>query len=840
MAKSLVIVESPAKARTLGKYLGKDFNVLASVGHIKDLPQNALGVEIENGFKPKYSIIPGKKDVVDRIRKAAKSAQTIYLAADPDREGEAIAWHLKDEIAKVKENKDKEYLRVLVTEITSRGVKEAFDSPRSFNDKERRDLFDAQQARRILDRLVGYKISPLLWVKVKRGLSAGRVQSVAVRFIVERERLARAFKPEEYWTLTARLEGSLPPSFEAKLAKIDGKRAKVKNGDEANEIRDALLKGSFVLSNVTRKTKLRSPVPPFITSKLQQEASRKLRFSAKYTMGLAQKLYEGVDLGDEGPVGLITYMRTDSVRVSEAALAEVRSYITEKFGKEYAPETPNYYKNRKNIQDAHEAIRPTSVMRSPESVRQYFKAGEEDAFKLYELIWKRFIASQMTPAVFDQTLFEIENGRYTLTAAGEIMKFNGFIAVYEEGRDEAQPEPNSDDNGAGEPEGETQSGLLPNLEKGETLRPLDMAATQKFTEPPPRYSEATLVRELEEKGIGRPSTYAAILSNIQDRGYVEKKQGKFYPTELGELITDLLVASFSKIIDEKFTAEMENKLDQVEEGGEDWKKLLEDFYSAFESQLSIAQEQMSKVKGTVAEDAKCPVCQADMIIRWGKRGAFLACSKYPECQGSMDFTRDDSGKIVPIEKKEPKSVGVCPTCGAQMVLRNGRFGKFAACVRYPECKTTAQLKNLNKEENAPAEENVAAANGEGEDKKDKTPKQKVGECPKCKSDLVIRKGRFGRFISCSNYPKCDYKAPLSIKVPCPKRCGGQIVEKRTRHGKIFYGCSNYPNCDYSTWKRPVERVCPSCGAPSMVEYYSKEGAVFKCELCQAEDRETRA
>ncbi len=817
MAKSLVVVESPAKAKTIGKYLGKEFTVVASVGHIKDLPPRKLGVDIEHGFEPQYQLIRGKQDVVERIKKAAKGAEKVFLASDPDREGEAIAWHVMDEIKKSRSGKNKEFYRVMMHEITARGVKSAFEDLHTFDEPERQHLFYAQLARRILDRLVGYQISPLLWKKVKRGLSAGRVQSVAVRFVVDREREIRAFVPEEYWNISALLEGDKKPEFKAKLIKINGKKAAIHNEEEASNIEQEVKAAGFILRKIVRKTRKRNPVPPFITSRLQQEAARKLRFSARKTMTIAQKLYEGVDVGEEAPVGLITYMRTDSVRVSDIALDEVRQFISERFGEQYLPKKPNIYKNKKNIQDAHEAIRPTSVSRTPESVKKYLS---RDEYRLYELIWKRFVASQMTPAVFDQTVFEIESGKYLFQAIGEIMKFAGFLSVYEEGKDDS-----SDDS-------DNDQATLPELSEGDSLKLLELIKKQSFTQPPPRYTEATLVRELEEKGIGRPSTYAAILSNIQDKGYVEKKQGRFEPTKLGELITDLLKVSFPEIMDAAFTAEMEEKLDKVEEGSLEWKALLEEFYQWFEKRLEEAKEGMKRVKGEEVEGIKCPVCGAPMVIRWGKRGSFLACSQYPTCTGSMDFEYGKDGEIIPIEPKPPEVVGKCPTCGADMHIKVGRSGEFAACSNYPECRTTASIKRNEDGSIELIFEKQEAASSDSD-----AEKQDMGTCPKCGSALVVRKGKYGAFLACSAYPKCDYRAPLppqSTGVPCPKGCGGELLERRTRKRRVFYGCSNYPECDFATWKKPVAKECPNCHAPSMVEVYHNKKLFYRCELCETE------
>ena len=747
MVKSLVIVESPAKARTLGKYLGKDFHVVASVGHVKDLPRKSIGVEIEADFEPEYVVIPGKKRVMQEIKKQAKLVDDVYLASDPDREGEAIAFHIVNELRKG-DGKKKKYFRMLIHEITKRGVSSAIEGAVEF-DETRKHIFDAQQARRVLDRLVGYQISPILWKKVQAGLSAGRVQSVAVRFVVEREREVRAFVPEEYWTLVSRMKGSKDPEFNVKLVKKEGKKLRVGTEADMNAIMAELEAGSFTLADVTRKQRLRSPIPPFITSKLQQEAARKLRFTAKQTMAVAQRLYEGIELPDEGPVGLITYMRTDSVRIADEALQEVREYIGKAHGAEYLPEKPNYYKNRKNIQDAHEAIRPTSSMRTPENIKKHLS---DEEFKLYDLIWKRFVASQMSQARFDQTVFEVVNGPYSFNAQADILTFPGFLSLYEEGKDAANGE-----NGNG-------SETLPILEAGETLACTAMEKKQNYTQPPARFTEASLVKEMEERGIGRPSTYATILSTIQDKGYVNKNKGKFVPTELGELITDLLMVSFPEIMDADFTADLENRLDDVEEGSVQWRKLLATFYEPFARQLEEAKDGMRNVKReAIPTDVDCPACGKKMVIRWGKRGSFLACSGYPECRTTMEYERDENGKVIPREMKQ----------------------------------------------------------------------EDVGDCPKCGAKLLVRNGRFGRFISCSTYPDCDYRASYSTGAKCPREdCDGNLVEKRTRKGRTFYGCSKYPACDFATWNEPVAQKCPSCGVDSMVKLSRNGRQILQCEICK--------
>ncbi|MFQ5736065.1 MAG: type I DNA topoisomerase [Thermodesulfobacteriota bacterium] len=702
MAKSLVIVESPAKAKTINKFLGKDFTVLASVGHVKDLPKSKLGVEIEKDFTPHYEIIKGKANTIKELRKAGKAAERIYLAPDPDREGEAIAWHIAEEIDKKKEKT----LRVLFSEITEKAVREAIAHPTSLDQHK----FEAQQARRVLDRLVGYQVSPILWDKVRRGLSAGRVQSVAVRLICDREREVQAFVPREYWSITAELEaaGGQAP-FHAKLAKKDGKKIELSNGDEAGGVLKDLEGAEYRIASVVKKEVKRNPAPPFITSKLQQEASRKLGFTAKKTMMLAQQLYEGVEIGSEGPVGLISYMRTDSIRISSEAIASARTYIEARFGPEYLPAKPVVYKSKKKAQDAHEAIRPTYFQYDPESVRKYLS---KDQFRLYLLIWNRFIACQMKPALIDQTRVQIGARAYTFAASGSTVKFQGFMAVYVEGVDVE----------------EEKEGLLPSLKEGMELKLLSIAPAQHFTQPPPRFTEATLVKELEEKGIGRPSTYAAIISTIQDREYVVKDGRQLKPTELGFLVTDMLVQSFPEILNVEFTAHMEEELDMIEEGTVPWRKTMKEFYGPFSQSLEKAKKDMKNVKAEeVPTDISCDKCGKPMVIKWGRKGKFLACTGYPECRNTKDFRTDEDGKVVPVERQEQTVDTMCPKCGKPMTLKSGRFGRFLACSDYPECKTTL-----------PYSTGIQCPNDDG-------------------GMLVERRTKKGRtFFSCSKYPKCDY------------------------------------------------------------------------------------
>jgi DNA topoisomerase I len=753
--RALVVVESPAKAKTIKKYLGAGYTVKASVGHVVDLPKSKMGVDVEHGFLPEYVPIQGKSKIIQEIKKAAGDVDIVYLAPDPDREGEAIAWHLAEEIRPANSN----IKRILFNEITKRGIADGLSRPGEIDTHK----FEAQQARRILDRLVGYQISPILWNKVQRGLSAGRVQSVAVRLVVEREREIAAFKPEEYWTLEADLEGPLPPAFRARLSKVDGKKAELTNGPDTKKIADELKALPLSVTDVERKERRKNPLPPFITSRLQQEAARKLRFTAKRTMAVAQRLYEGLELGD-GPVGLITYMRTDSTRLSDDALADARNYVTQRFGKEYLPEAAVVYKTKKSAQDAHEAIRPASTEFDPEKVRSLLEqqaAGNaeklrdaEDYIRLYTLIWNRFIACQMKPAVFDQTTVDITGGRYTLRANGQVMKFAGYTLAY---TDSAEETGESEENG---------DRTLPELKVGDKTKLLKLDTEQHFTQPPPRFSEASLVKELEDKGIGRPSTYAAILSTIQDRGYAEKREARFYPTLLGTKVNDLLVESFPTILDATFTAQMEEGLDQVEEGSADWQKLLGDFYSPFKDALEHAKTHMRDLKREeTPTDFKCEKCNSTMVIKWGRNGEFLACSAYPECKSTKEFIRNADGTIA--IKPEATTNEVCPACSKPMVVKRGRFGEFLACSGYPECKTTRPI-------------SLGVA------------------CPRpgCGGFLTEKRSRRGKvFFGCANYGKtgCDFVTwDRPIPQACPQ-CGAAFMVKRqnksgTRVRCIADGC----------------------------------------------------
>ncbi len=757
---ALVIVESPAKAKTIKKYLGSGYVVKASVGHVKDLPKKKLGIDIEHGFQPEYVVIDGKKKVLAEIKEAAETASQIFLAPDPDREGEAIAWHIAEEIRPSNPN----IHRVLFNEITKKAILEAIGKPMELDSKK----FESQQARRVLDRLVGYQISPVLWTKVRRGLSAGRVQSVAVRLICEREDEITAFKPQEYWSVEANVEGKNPPPFVAKVLRIDGKKAELTQEGQASEAVAEIRGATLRVASVERKERKKYPPPPFITSKLQQEASSKLRFSPKRTMSLAQRLYEGVEVGDEGLVGLITYMRTDSTRLSDDAVTDARAYIAERFGAASLPAAPIVYKTKKSAQDAHEAIRPTSLKFDPEKVRQAWSGEKgggrdaretEDLLKLYTLIWNRFVACQMVPAIFDQTSVDIEAGRVGLRASGQVMKVPGFLEVYAETVEEGSAGAEDD-----------LAGALPEVQEGEELRLLDVKPEQHFTQPPPRFSEASLVKELEEKGIGRPSTYAAILSTIQDRGYVEKKENRLHPTELGVMVNGLLVKSFPDIVSADFTAQMEEQLDQVEDGTADWVKLLKAFYTPFKLDLDKAKVEMRDVKREEQKtDEVCEKCGKPMVIKWGRNGHFLACSGYPDCRNTKEYTRNSDGSLTVRPTTRP-SDQLCPACNAPMVIRRGRFGEFLACSRYPDCKTTS-----------PVSLGIA--------------------CPKegCGGYLTEKRSKRGKvFFGCSNYSKtqCDFVSwDRPIPKPCPT-CGAPFIVQKVSKAGTRLRCLK-PECDYT-------------------------------------------
>jgi DNA topoisomerase I len=747
LTKPLLIVESPTKVKTLNKYVGKTYNVASTVGHILDLPERDLGIDIEKDFAPQYVTIRGKQKVVQALKTAAKGTDDVFLAADPDREGEAIAWHTADILKKP----GRRFHRLLFHELTSKGVHDALAAPLALNTNK----YKAQQTRRLLDRLVGYQISPILWKKVKYGLSAGRVQSVAVRIICERERAIQAFVPEEYWSITALLEGKNPPPFAAKLQKKNAKKITVHDQATADAIVADLKDAAFVVDKITRKTVRRNPYPPFITSKLQQEAIRKLRFSAKKTMSVAQQLYEGLDLGGGEYIGLITYMRTDSIRISADAAREAIDLIRDRFGPDYAVDNPRFFKNKNKVQDAHEAIRPTSVTHTPESVAPYLT---RDQLALYRLIWQRFVASQMAQAVIHQVSVAIKAGDYGFVATGSTVAFPGFLALYQTADDEEKDQ------------GDPDKAVLPELAENMALALKQLDPRQHFTAPPPRFSEASLVKELEENGIGRPSTYAAIISTIQDKGYVELLKGYFRPSELGFIVSDLLVENFPDILSVDFTANLENDLDKVETAETDALALLKAFYEKFEKRLSSAANDMLNVKGVgVPTDLDCPACGKRLHIKVGKNGPFLACIGYPECTWSRNYVRDEKGNLVPEEPQQIAAEGeICPQCGGPMVQKKGKFGDFLACSAYPKCKYTRSAKN-------------------GGNAK-------------------------------------------STGVSCPEPgCTGEIMERVSKRGKTFYGCSRFPECSFATWDKPVAAACPQCNAAFMVEKETKkEGRVYRC------------
>ncbi len=744
--KALVIVESPSKAKTIQKYLGRDYIVKASVGHIKDLPKSKLGVDTKKGFSPDYQIIPTKVKIIEELRKASKLVPELYLATDPDREGEAIAWHIREEL----KGRGKKIYRVLFNAITKPSVLEAMNKPLDLNV----DKFQAQQARRILDRLVGYKISPLLWDKVKRGISAGRVQSVALRLIVDREVEIKAFKPEEYWEIHG-IFSKDGVDFKARFFKMDGKDPVLPNREAVDTILKNLKNAHWKIDSIEQKERSRKPAPPFITSRLQQDAARKLGFSAKKTMTLAQHLYEGVDLGELGTHGLITYMRTDSVRIEPAALQSVREYIENQYGKPYLPSEPNLYKSKKSAQDAHEAIRPTSTEFSPDKVQSSL---DKDEYRLYLLIWNRFVASQMTPSIYDQTTVDVVTQdslghRQLFRATGSVLKFAGFTAVYMEGTEEGD-----------KAEQDSESILkLPAIQKGDSVTNTSLIPSQHFTQAPPRYTDASLIRDLEEKGIGRPSTYATILSNLQDREYVEKREARYYPSELGTVVTELLVASFPNILNSEFTADMENQLDEIEEGKADWKKTLGKFWKPFEKTLEIAKEQMKNVKRQeVLTEVECDKCKHMMVIKWGKLGSFLACSNYPECKNTQDFKKDEQGKILIVPK-------------------------------------------------------------EFTDKK----------CEKCECRMAVKSGKFGKFLACSDYPNCKFTQAITLGISCPTCTEGEIAQKRSKYGRFFYSCNRWPKCNFAIWDKPIVQPCPQCKYPILTEKITKRaGLMHKC--CQKE------
>jgi DNA topoisomerase-1 len=748
MAKNLLIVESPAKSKTLKKFLSKDFDVVATVGHIIDLPKSRIGVDVDNDFDPEYVVIDGKDKVIKELRAAARKAENVYLAPDPDREGEAIAWHVANNL---KTSKSKARVsRIAFNAITRKAVTEAFDHAREID----LDLVNAQQARRVLDRLVGYKVSPFLWKTVARGLSAGRVQTVALRIICEREQEVRDFVPREYWEIEAEFANKKGQTFLAKLFKIDGANPDLPDQAAADKALAELKQKKFTVSEIKIGTKKRNPLPPFITSTLQQEAATKLSFAPQKTMRVAQALYEGIELkGEDGPVGLITYMRTDSVRVEPEAVQEARQYIKKTFGEKYLPDSPRIYKSKKSAQDAHESIRPTYMKYTPEALK---KSLTRDQLRLYNLIWDRFVASQMNPAEYDTISVDIEGAPYLFRASSLNLKFDGYLKLY------IESPTNGNGNGNGQEKGE-----IPPLKEGEELKANKFDPSQHFTKPPPRFSEASLVKELESNGIGRPSTYAQIIYTLKARKSVDLQERRLVPTELGFAVTKILVEYFEKIFEVSFTANMEEELDEIEEGKIEWTKVLKEFYKPFDATLESLKGKESKIKESMVEqtDETCDKCGRPMVIKWGRNGRFLACSGYPECKN----TRPINGEEAPIDSGE-----VCEKCGAPMLIKTGRFGKFLGCSNYPTCKNTKAIST-------------------GID------------CPKeeCSGHVVERKTKRGRtFYGCSRYPKCDFVSwnkPVNQKC---KACGHPYLEDKETKAKGHHYCC--PNCKTITYPEPEE------------------------------------
>ena len=746
MGKSLVVVESPAKAKTINKILGKNFVVKPCMGHVRDLPPKELGIDIKDGFKPRYVTIRGKGKILSGLRKAAQAADTTYLATDPDREGEAIAWHVAQAIAR----KDDSVKRILFNEITPKAVRESLEHSGVL------DLHkvNAQQARRVLDRLVGYEISPLLWKVIHSGLSAGRVQSVAVRLICDRDREIKAFVPEESWSIEALLGREGRGSFWARLLAKDGEKLDIGNREEADRIASELATQDIAVKEVKQRDQVRRPVPPFTTSTLQQECARRMRFSVKRTMAVAQQLYEGIEVEGETR-GLITYMRTDSVRVAADAIAEVREQIDALYGREYVPETPNHYRTKNSAQDAHEAIRPTSVALHPDKIEHLLKP---DQARVYSLIWKRFVTSQMKPQVLSITTANVEAGPYSLRATGSIVKFPGFTLLYSESKEEDKPEAGANGIAQGE---EPESRAVPtDIATGEALKLEKIAPEQHFTKPPPRFTEASLVKQLESEGIGRPSTYAQIITTILDREYVEKVDNRYFvATERGQTVNKLLVDTFPHLFNVAFTANMEDKLDRVEDGGTNWVEIVQQFYDSWKGDLDAANNRRRELKLALQEasDENCEECGSAMVVKWGRNGRFLACSGYPKCKNTK-----------PLE--EPGEV----------------------------------------------------------------PTDEV--CDQCNAPMVVKIGRYGRFLACSSYPACKNVKPYVLGIQCPEDgCEGQIVEKRSRKGKVFFGCSTYPQCKFASWDRPIARKCPHCAAALLYEKGSRSGApALHCRVCGTE------
>ncbi len=749
--KKLILVESPTKVKTIKKFVDNKYEVMATKGHIIDLPKSKLGVDVANNFEPTYIVLRDKMKTLSELKKAIKKVDEVYLAADPDREGEAICWHIAEEIGKTKNIGQKKFHRVLFNEITQTAVLNGLSNPGQINV----NLVNSQQARRILDRLVGYKISPLLWKAIRKGLSAGRVQSVALKLIVERQREIDAFKPVEYWNVFVILQTQKQEKFKVKLIEKDGNKVEIKNRQEAETVVNDLRNQSYVVSEVIKKERKRRPLPPFITSTLQQDAARKLHFTALKTMKIAQQLYEGINVKGEGQVGLITYMRTDSLRVSNEAQTEVLKYIRQNYGERYAPERPNFYKSKKSAQDAHEAIRPTSAFRTPEKIKDSL---DNDQYKLYSLIWKRFVASQMTPAVFDDTKIKVSAGPYMLSATGSVLKFDGFLRVYEIYSEINKPTDNESTDNGNEKEDAEENQQLPDVFQGDKLDMIDVSSEQKFTQPPPLYNDATLVKALEEKDIGRPSTYAPIIATLLERKYITREKRGFIPTELGFVVNDVLIKSFPDLINEEYTAKMEDSLDDIEEGKVEWHNFLKEFYDSFEQMLKNAESHMTDLKNNIQED---------------------------------------TGQV-------------CEKCGAKMIVKWGRFGKFLSCERYPECKNAKPLNG------GPAFD------------------EKIGEkCPECGDELIKKMGPYGTFIACSKYPQCKYTRQILVEIGinCPDCGTGKIVERTFKRYRKFYGCSNYPKCKFMVWDKPVPVKCPKCGADFLLEKVTKSKTTIYCKKC---------
>jgi DNA topoisomerase-1 len=730
MAKNLLIVESPAKSKTLKKFLGRSFEILATIGHIRDLPKSKLGVDTENGFNVNYEVIKGKAKVLKKLKESAKKSEVVYLAPDPDREGEAIAWHVAQELKGARK-----ITRVTFNEITKSAVLNALENTRDIDE----NLFNAQQARRVLDRLVGYKVSPFLWKTLTYGLSAGRVQSVALRIICEREAEIEVFEIEEYWEIRALLTDEKKAQILSKLTRIDGEKPEIKSEEESNKICEDIRKAEFVVESVKKAEKKRKPYPPYITSTLQQEAARVAHFSPKKTMIIAQQLYEGVELGDEGSTGLITYMRTDSIRVAESALKAVREFIDSNFGGSYLPKTPVRYRARKGSQDAHEAIRPTYLDHPPEKIKKFLS---KDQLKLYTLIWNRFVASQMNPAVYDTTSVDIKAGHYQFHSHSQSLKFDGFLKIYQI----------SKENGTNGENGLVD--FIPDLKAGDKLFLAELTPSQHFTKPPARFSQASLVKTLEAEGIGRPSTYATIISTLLDRKYAELKERSLYPTELGRTVSKILSEYFPAIFSVRFTADMENDLDQIETGKADWVEVVRQFYIPFNEQLEALSSKHKEIKESLTEttDEKCENCGSPMVIKWGRNGRFLACTAYPECR----TTKPVAGEVEAMETDEK-----CEKCGSAMVIKTGRFGRFMACSGYPDCKNTK-----------PVSTGV--------------------DCPKddCKGYIVEKRSRKGKvFYGCSRYPDCDFVGwykPREKK--CPNCSANYMVEKISQKKGPYLAC----------------------------------------------------